>query len=92
MSEYSKKSIRLLKEFIEDANNFRSASETIKLYKCIYSKNTIKWILDLFDNINTNYVTITNADAKLFGRGGIPTPLELYEDVVERGEKLVHTS
>lgn len=50
-------------------------TETIKLYKCIYSKNITKRILDLFDDINTNYVTITNADAKLFNHGDIPTPL-----------------
>jgi len=80
MSEYSKKSIKLLKEFIEDANYCRSVSETVKIYKNIYGKSQTKRILYLFDNIDTNYVTVTNADAKLFSRGGIPTPLELYED------------
>ena len=37
----------------------------------------------MLDNIDTNYVTVTNADVKLFDNGYIPTPLELYEDFVK---------
>ena len=37
----------------------------------------------MLDNIDTNYVTVTNSDAKLFKNGYIPTPLELVEDIVK---------
>ena len=81
-SEFRKDTIGLLKEFLEDANSSRSVAETVKVYKSIYGKNTVKHITYLLDCIDTNYVTITNNDAKLFD-GYVPTPLELYEDFVE---------
>lgn len=37
----------------------------------------------MFDDIDTNYVTVTNADAKHFDSGYIPTPYELYKEFME---------
>jgi len=82
MSEFKKKNIELMKEFIEDANTLRSAFEAVKFYTEAYGKKEVKRILYLFDHIDTNYVTATNADAKLFNKSYIPTPIELYNDTV----------
>ena len=83
MSEYKPETIKLLKEFIVEANECRSVVETVKIYKSIYGKKKVKKILWMLDNIDTNYVTVTNSDAKLFENGYIPTPLELVEDIVK---------
>jgi len=80
MSGYKKENIEILKEFIKDANMSRSSAETIREYKNIYGKTEVKRILYMLDNIDTNYVTVTNSDVKLFKDGYIPTPIELYND------------
>lgn len=82
MSSYKPENKELLKEFIEKANNSRSASDTFCVYKNIYGKKEAKRILFMLDEIETNYVTATNADVKLFKDGYIPTLIELYEDNV----------
>ena len=58
----------------------RSSAETIREYKNISGKTEVKRILYMLDNIDTNYVTVTNSDVKLFKDGYIPTPIELYND------------
>ena len=40
----------------------------------------IKRILYMLDNIDTNYVTVTNSDVNLFKDSNITTPIELYND------------
>lgn len=82
MSGYKKENIDLLKEFITEANISRSATDTIKKYKNIYGKTEVKRILHMLDNIDTNYVTVTNSDVQLFNKGYIPTPIELYNDFI----------
>ena len=37
-------------------------------------------MVKLLNNIQTNYVTATKADSKIFEKGYIPTPLELYQE------------
>ncbi len=83
LSEYSEKNKELLREFIDTANLSRSVAETIKDYKSGYGKKETKRILFMFDNIDTNYVTVTNTDAKVFKDGYIPTPIELYKEYVK---------
>lgn len=82
-SEYKPKNIELLKEFVSDANESRSVAETCRIYKKFYGKSEIGKIVFMLNNIETNYVTITNSDAKLFRNGYIPTPLELYKEFVK---------
>ena len=82
-SGYKPENINLLKEFIGDSNESRSVAETFRIYKNIYGKTEVKRIVFMLDNIDTNYVTVTNADVKLFDNGYIPTPLELYEEFVK---------
>jgi len=81
-SEYKPKNIEILKEFISDANELRSVAKAAKFYKKAYGKDKVKQIYELLDNIDTNYVTVTNADVKLFDNGYIPTPIELYKEYV----------
>lgn len=80
MSGFTPGNIRLMKEFIEDANESRSVTKTYNFYKQTYGKKETKRILGLFDLIDTNYVTATNDAVKLFKDRYIPTPMELYED------------
>ena len=82
-SGYKPENINLLKEFIGDSNESRSVAETFRIYKNIYGKTEVKRIVFMLDNIDTNYVTVTNADVKLFDNGYIPTPVELYEEFVK---------
>ena len=42
-------------------------------------KKELKRIKFMFENINTNYVTVTARDAKVFAKEYIPTLMELYE-------------
>ena len=79
-SGYKSENISLLKEFIKDANESRSVALTFNLYKKIYGKTETKRIVFMLDNIDTNYVTVTNNDIKLFDNGYIPTPFELYKE------------
>ena len=80
MSGYKKENIEILTEFIKDSNMSRSSAETIREYKNIYGKSEVKRILYMLDNIDTNYVTVTNSDVKLFKDRYIPTPIEVYND------------
>ena len=82
-SEYKPNNIELLKEFLKECNESRSVADTVKLYKNIYGKSEVKRIIFMLDNIETNYLTVTNADKKLFDNGYIPTPLELYEEFMK---------
>ena len=82
-SEYKPENINLLKEFIKDANESRSVAETFRMYKSAVGKTEAKRILFMLDNIDTNCLTVTGADAKLFDNGYIPTPLELYEEFMK---------
>ena len=78
MSGFGHKKIEFMKEFVEDANKARSAWEMYRWYKQHYGVSKIKRILGLFEDIDTNYVTVTTRDDKLFFE--IPTPMELYEE------------
>lgn len=82
-SGYKPENIKLLKEFVEDSNEARSVAKTYKIYKNIYGKTEVKRIIFMLDNIDTNYVTVTNADVKLFEDNYIPTPLELYKEITK---------
>ena len=84
MSEYREEYIERMKDFIETANTSRSISNTVALFKNVLGKKEVKRILWMFDNIGTNYVTITNENAKLFKDCYIPTPLELYEEFINQ--------
>ena len=79
MSEYKNKQIKLLKEFISDCNQSRSAAETYTYYQKTYGKDKAKRILEKLEDIATNYVTIANSDAKLFHNNRISSPYELYK-------------
>lgn len=80
MSEFRKKDIVLMREFVRDINSSRSATEVINEYKVKYSKAIVKRMLSLFEDIATNYITATCKDAELFPLAHIPPPLELYEE------------
>ena len=79
MSGYKAEKKELLKEFVETANTFRSAAETVKVYKSTDGKKQVKKIIFMMDMIDTNYVTITSDTARLFENGYVPTPIELFE-------------
>ena len=78
-SGYRLENIELLKKFLKDSNESRSVAETLKEYKNQYGNSAGKHIVELLDRIQTNYVTVTNSDVKLFDNGYIPTPYELYK-------------
>ena len=82
-SGYKPENIKLLKEFVKDCNEARSVAETFKIYKNIYGNKESERIVFMLDNIDTNCVTVTNSDVKLFDNGYIPTPLELCNDFVK---------
>ena len=80
MGEYKPGNTELLKEFIEYANNTRSVADAISIYKKWMDKKAVNRMIWMLSNIETNYVTATTNVVKLFNRGYIPTPLELYEE------------
>ena len=82
-SEYKKKDIELLKSFLKDCNNERSVAKALKYYRNYYGKAKVKKLTTMLDDIDTNYVTVTNVDIKLFDSGYIPTPYELYKEFME---------
>ena len=61
-------------------DELRSVAKACNLYKQLIGKSGTKRLLYLFDLIDTNYVTITNKDYKIFGNQYIPTPMDLYND------------
>lgn len=80
LSEYKSKNIALLKEFVKDANESRSVAKTLNLYKTVIGDTKVNRIIYMLDNIDTNFVTVTNSDVRLFDNSYIPTPLELYKE------------
>lgn len=78
-SGYRKKTIEELKEFVTYCNEFRSAGKAFELFGKY--KNVDNMVKQL-DDIQTNYVTVTKSDVKMFDNGYIPTPLELYNEYV----------
>ena len=83
-SEYKPKNIQLLKEFVTDCNEVRSAAECFKIYRKLYGKDELKRLVFMLNNIDTNYVTVTTADVKLFYNHYIPSPLELYNECIKK--------
>lgn len=81
-SGYRPENVDIMKDFISEANEARDASEAAAMFRNIYGKKELKRILWMFDNIDTNYVTVTNADAKLFENGYIPLPIDLYKEFI----------
>ncbi len=84
LSEYRKKTIKFLKEFVTDCNSCRSVAKCFEKYRQYYSSSEIKRFITLLDDIDTNYVTITNEDKKVFDDNYIPTPYELYQNFVQK--------
>lgn len=80
LSGYRKNTINFLKEFVTNCNSCRSVAKCIKDYRKYYSSSEIKRYIRLLDDIDTNYVTITNEDKKTFDDNYIPTPYKLYQD------------
>ena len=71
------KNAEILKDFLDFANNVRSADKAYEAYCAAHGKKEARKILSKFDYIDTSYVTITNRDAKLFDGEYIPHPLDL---------------
>lgn len=84
MGEYKPESTELLKEFIRYANETRSVAETVYLYRKFLSKKEVNRMIWMLSNVETNYVTATTEVVKLFDNRYIPTPLELYEDCMQK--------
>jgi len=80
MGEYHPENKDILKKFIEFSNRFRSAAKAITLYKEFFDRKEINRMIWMLSNIDISFVTATNEVVKLFDRGYIPTPLELYEE------------
>ena len=80
MGEYRPENTELLKEFIEAANNMRSAANAIAMYKQWMTKKAVNRMIWMLTSIGTSYVTATSEVIKLFDNEYIPTPLELYEE------------
>lgn len=84
MGEYKPESTELLKEFIEYSNQFRSAAKAVSLHRECLGKKEVNRIIWMLNNIETNYVTATTEVVKIFDNGYIPTPLELYDDYMQK--------
>ncbi len=80
MGEYRPENTKLLKEFIEYSNHFRSAAKAVSMYRECSGKKEVNRIIWMLSNIETSYVTATTEVVKLFDNGYIPTPFELYEE------------
>lgn len=80
MGEYHPQNKEILKKFIEISNRFRSAAKAIILYREFFNRKEVSRILWMLSNIDVSFVTATTEVVKLFDRGYIPTPLELYEE------------
>ena len=65
-------------------NETRSVAEAVCLYREFLSKKEVNRIIWMLSNIETNYVTATTEVVKLFDYGYIPTPLELYDDYMQK--------
>ena len=83
MSDYRSENLKVLKNFIEDSNKLRSAAKAITLFKEFFNKKDVYKIIWMLSNIETAYITVTTDTVKLFNRGYIPTPLDLYEEWCE---------
>lgn len=80
MSEFRKKDIKLMKEFVKDIN-LHGAPETFEVYKKEYSKAILKRMIGLFEIIDTSFITLPVREAKLFDSGKLPSPLKLYYEL-----------
>ena len=80
MCEYHSENKDILKKFIEFSNRFRSAAKAITLYKEFFDRKEVNRIIWMLYNIDVSFVTATTEVTKLFDRGYIPTPLELYAE------------
>jgi len=80
MSEYRKKTIKILKDFITECAESKTADEVFKTYKKFYGSSRVKSIVSWLDIIETNYVTIKKSEKKIFNCESIPAPLELYRE------------
>ena len=79
LSGYKPENCKALEEYLEKANLERSTAEADRRYRMTDGKKELKRIKFMFENINTNYVTVTARDAKVFAKEYIPTLMELYE-------------
>ena len=79
LSGYKPENRKALEEYLEIANLERSTAEADRRYRMTDGKKELKRIKFMFENINTNYVTVTARDAKVFAKEYIPTLMELYE-------------
>ena len=83
-SDLRKNQIKNMTEFIKYANEKRSIATVVQELKSEKKESTLKSIMKLFKYIDVNYVTVTCRDAKLFPYKYIPTPLELYEEFINK--------
>lgn len=80
MSEFRKKDIKLMKEFVKDINRY-GATEAFESYTKTYSKAILKRMVGLFEIIDTSFITVPVREAKLFEYNKLPSPLKLYNEV-----------
>ena len=79
-SGFSDETIAEMIEFAEHVNRERNLNEAVTLYTDNEGKKALKRMLWLFDEIDTNPLTIPKSMAKIFGREGVPHPLELFKE------------
>ena len=74
------KNAEALTEFLEFANDLRSVNKAYEIYCETDGKKETRRILNMFNYVDTSYVTIPGRDAKLFGGKYVPSPLDLVAD------------
>lgn len=80
MSGFSDETIAEMTEFAEYVNRERNLNEIVNVYTDNEGKKATKRILWLFDEIDTNPLTIPKSMAKIFGKEGVPHPLKLFKE------------
>ena len=74
--------IKTISRFMERAEEI--GDELYNYYKAFdfFVYKNVDNMIQQLDNIQTNYVTVTKSDVKIFENGYIPRPHELYHEYV----------
>ena len=86
-SGFTEKQRKKMLSLAEDANISRSLDEAVSYHTEEHGKAYVKKVLDLFDLIDTSPVTITKEMAKQFDGEYIPSPLELFYEFKNGGNR-----
>ena len=86
LGDLKPKNIEALNEFLEFANEMRSVNKAYEIYCKADGKKETRRVLNMFNYVDTSYVTMPSREAKLFKQEYIPAPLDLVADCLNLDE------